>query len=252
MTTPIQKRPDQELEPPLAPVLGSILGVVAWLLFILLYSLYWSKDYTLFQNAIVTIVSLFVTALGIGAMWLIWYRMTGEPRGWWDAGNQSTRNNEHLDVGQRAGEIVAAAVFPLLFGFFAYHQITDTGFFTSGFGSWEMFAFYGSIFLSMIPPLARAFVGHRNPVRPFEAAVNIFFALATLYLLGVFPFNFANFADAFPAGVRFAFTWITNDIGRIVMVLMILGGFVSAGLNILRYLTFNPGASERREPILIR
>ena len=252
MTTPIQRRPEQEMEPPLGPILGSILGVVAWLLFILLYSLYWSKDYTLFQNAIVTIVSILVTGLGIGAMWLIWYRLTGEPRGWWETGNRAWRNNEHLDVGQRAGEIVAAAIFPLIFGFFAYHQIANTGFFTSSFGSWEMLAFYGSIFLSMIPPLARAVVGHRNPVRPYEAAVNIFFALATLYLLGVFPFNFAHFADGFPAAARFAFSWITNDIGRIVMMLMLVGSFVSAGVNILRYLTLNPGVSQRREPIMVR
>lgn len=246
-----ERRPYQ-VEPPFAPILGSILGVVAWLLFILLYALYWSKSYDLFQNAVVTIVSLLVMMLGIGTMWLIWYRLTGEPRASWNHENRATKNNEHLYVGQRAGEIVAAAVFPLIFGFFAYQQYANTGFFTNGFQSWEMLALYGSISLSMIPPLARAFVGRRNPVRPYEAAVNIFFGLATLYLLGVFPFNFVYFANGFPDVARFAFVWITNDIARVVMVLMIAGSFVSAGVNILRYLTFNLDVFERKEQVIVK
>lgn len=65
---------------PMGPVIGSIFFVVAWLVFILAYALYWSKGFDLFQNIVVTIVSLAVTALLIGAMWLIWYRPTGELR----------------------------------------------------------------------------------------------------------------------------------------------------------------------------
>ncbi|HKW05345.1 MAG TPA: hypothetical protein VJN71_08610, partial [Nitrososphaerales archaeon] len=39
--------------------------------FILAYALYWSKGFDLFQNIVVTIVSLAVSALLIGAMWLM-------------------------------------------------------------------------------------------------------------------------------------------------------------------------------------
>ena len=76
----MENRTATKYEGPMGPVIASILGIVAWLIFILIYALYWSKNFDLFQNVIVTIVSLSVTALLIGAMWLVWYRPTGELR----------------------------------------------------------------------------------------------------------------------------------------------------------------------------
>jgi len=67
-------------EGPMAPVIASILGIIAWLVFILVYALFWSKSFDLFQNIIVTIVSLTIAGLLIGLMWLIWFRPTGELR----------------------------------------------------------------------------------------------------------------------------------------------------------------------------
>jgi len=150
------------------------------------------------------------------------------------------RDKETLTVPQRFGEIVSAFIILLIFAFYLYHQVENTGFFTSKFGNWEMFAFYGSLFLSLVPPLARAWLGRRNPVRPVEAFCNLFFALALLYLLLVFPFNFAHFADALPVAVRFMFGWLSNDIAKVAMVLGILGTGIAAAVNFVRYLFFNP------------
>ena len=57
---------------PIAPIVATMLGVIAWLVFILVYALYWSKGFSLFQNVIVTIVSLAIAALLIGLMWVVW------------------------------------------------------------------------------------------------------------------------------------------------------------------------------------
>ncbi|MDG6995123.1 MAG: hypothetical protein JRN52_04295 [Nitrososphaerota archaeon] len=70
----------QKYEGPMGPVIASIFAVIGWLVFILVYALYWSKAFDLFQNIIVTIVSLAIMSLLIGAMWLIWYHPTGELR----------------------------------------------------------------------------------------------------------------------------------------------------------------------------
>ncbi len=56
----------------ITPIVFSILGVIAWLVFILFYALYWSRGFSLFQNFIVTIVSLAIAALLIGLMWVVW------------------------------------------------------------------------------------------------------------------------------------------------------------------------------------
>jgi hypothetical protein len=65
---------------PNAPIIGSILGVMGWLVFILLYALFWSKGFSLFQNIIVTIVSLAIDALLIGLVWLAYFDFSGRPR----------------------------------------------------------------------------------------------------------------------------------------------------------------------------
>ena len=49
----------------------SIIGVLIWAIFILFYALYWSTGMNLFQNFIVTVVSLIITGLVIGLMWVL-------------------------------------------------------------------------------------------------------------------------------------------------------------------------------------
>jgi len=60
-------------------IVATILGIVAWLVFILIYALYWSKGYDLFQNAIVTVVTLAITGLLVAAMWIVGSRK------WWSS-----------------------------------------------------------------------------------------------------------------------------------------------------------------------
>jgi hypothetical protein len=52
-------------------IVASMLGVTVWLVFIPLYALYWSGGFTLFQNVVVLIVSVCITVLLIGMMWII-------------------------------------------------------------------------------------------------------------------------------------------------------------------------------------
>lgn len=63
---------------PMGPAVGSIIIFIAWLVFILVYALYWSSGYDLFQNIIVTIVSLAISCLVVGLMWMVW----GSRRHW--------------------------------------------------------------------------------------------------------------------------------------------------------------------------
>ena len=54
-------------------------------------------------------------------------------------------------------------------------------------------------------------------------------SFCTVWLLVVFPFEFAYFADAVPDSLRFLVQWVSNDIARVLMVLGIivyLGGAV--------------------------
>jgi len=57
---------------PFAPIVLSFLAVVVWLVFILLFALYWSTGFSLFQDVVVTIVSLILVGVLVGLMWVVW------------------------------------------------------------------------------------------------------------------------------------------------------------------------------------
>ena len=69
-----------EFVPKTGPIVGCVLVVIGWLVFILSYALYWSNGFDLFQNVIVTIVSLATAGLLMGGVMLAWYRPNGELR----------------------------------------------------------------------------------------------------------------------------------------------------------------------------
>jgi len=135
---------------------------------------------------------------------------------------------EALTPAQRGGELVSAAVMLLVFAFFVSHQVRQTGFFTAKFGAMEMVCLYGPMLLSLAAPIVRAVSGLRNPARPFEIVTNAFLALAALWLLTVFPFNFAHLADILPVAMRFVLAWVTNDIGKVVLILQVTVGSIGA------------------------
>jgi len=69
---------------PFLPIVVSILVTLVWLVFILFYALFWSRGYGLFQNFVVFFATLFIMALAIGLMWLIWGRNQWH---WWSKQN---------------------------------------------------------------------------------------------------------------------------------------------------------------------
>ncbi len=146
-------------------------------------------------------------------------------------------DKEVLTTGQRWGELISVVAMFLLFGFFAYHQVTNTGFFTAKFGALEMFCLYGPILVSVAAPVVRAVSGRRNPARPFDVATYVFLAMAALWFLMVFPFNFSHLADALPGALHFVLAWITNEIGKVVLILQVIIGPISAILTTRKYLS---------------
>ena len=146
-------------------------------------------------------------------------------------------DKEVLTTAQRCGELISIIVMLLLFSFFVYHQGAQTGFFTAKFGALEMICLYGPILVSFAAPAVRAVSGRRNPARPFDVATYVFLALAALWLLMVFPFNFSHLADALPGALHFVLAWITNDIGKVCLILQVIIGPISALLTTRKYLS---------------
>lgn len=144
------------------------------------------------------------------------------------------RDRNILTIPDRAGEIAGIFLTLLVVSFFVYHQTTNTGFMTSAFGSIATLLFYGSFVLSIITSIARAAIGRRDKARPFEFASNVFTAIAALWFLSVFPFNFAHLADPLPSFMRFILSWISNGIGWVIILLSALASIGVAISNAIR------------------
>jgi len=67
---------------PLGLIVASMLGVIVWLVFILFFALYWSSHFSFFQNIVVFIVTLCITGLLIGLMWIIFGATRHRMWGW--------------------------------------------------------------------------------------------------------------------------------------------------------------------------
>jgi hypothetical protein len=64
--------PDWEHSRPVGGIVLTMLATIAWLVFIIIFALYWSADYTLFQDIVVTVATLVIAALVIGVGWVVW------------------------------------------------------------------------------------------------------------------------------------------------------------------------------------
>ncbi len=145
--------------------------------------------------------------------------------------------SEILPSWQRWAAPATIAAMLALLGFFGLHQATNTEFFTARFGPLEMLALYGPIVISFAAPIVRLISGRVNPARPFDALTSVCLALGSLWLPIVFPLNFAHLTDVLPEVIRFMFSWLSNDIGRFVLILQVIVSVVAAPMGIFTYVT---------------
>ena len=139
-----------------------------------------------------------------------------------------SRAKAEADKGVPKNERIAGIGFffagsVLMVFYLAAHQIWSTGFFTTKFGTVEMIMLYGSWIAWTITSGLEGVLGQRFLSRLFDAFGGIIFiAVATAWLLVVFPFEFTYFADVLPDFLRFLVRWVSSDIARGLMVLYII------------------------------
>ena len=126
---------------------------------------------------------------------------------------------EYADPYEDRGLSIGIVAVGVLIGSYCIaHQTRSTGFFTATFGTLEMLLLYGTL-LYWIVTSALIIVGQKNLSRDLDLGGLFFAAVAVAWLVVVFPFDFAYFANILPDSLRFLMQWISNDIARVLMVL---------------------------------
>jgi hypothetical protein len=129
---------------------------------------------------------------------------------------------------ERVLAIATLVVFSLIAAYFVAHQMRSTGFFTTEFGALEMLFLYGSLAEWMVVAALEG-LGRKDLDRDIDAFGGIVFVtIGAIWLLAVFPFEFAHFADVAPDSLRFLVQWISNDVARVATVLWIAFHLASA------------------------
>ncbi len=154
--------------------------------------------------------------------------------------HEKEKSSKPLSPTRRWGGLYTVGILLLLLLFFTIHQRRNTGFFTDKFGPVEMVALYFPIILSMAAPILRAAQGRVEPARLVEAISDVCLALGAIWLRNTFPFNFTHLADLFPTTVHFVLAWMNDGVGRLILLLQIIFGIISA------FATFGGYLTERR------
>ncbi|NCF67081.1 MAG: hypothetical protein GWP61_13985 [Chloroflexi bacterium] len=128
-----------------------------------------------------------------------------------------------IPFGERVVGIAIVVFSVLMVLYLGAHQTRSTGFFTGTFGTLETLMLYGILILGIISAGLEGVFGLRLYSRLFDVFGGLILAaVCTAWLLMVFPFEFAYFADVLPGSLSFLVQWISNDVARVLMVLGII------------------------------
>jgi hypothetical protein len=134
-----------------------------------------------------------------------------------------------LPLNERIFGISIVVFSILMIIFFRIHQMESTGFFTSKFGGLEMFLFYGFWVFWITTATLEAILSQRLLSRIVDTFGGLFFCVISItILLFLFPFEFTHLAEALPESVRILVQWISNDIARVIMVLLMIAHLAAA------------------------
>jgi hypothetical protein len=135
----------------------------------------------------------------------------------------------------RVSEVVATTFFTaLVFGFYMAHYALSTGFFTSNFTPLLAAIFYTSVLWTIVNVSFKAVTPRKDIVALAEFVGSVLFAVTASWFFVAFPLNFAHVADVVPGSFQFLFTWLTNDIGRILVALIFIASIIALSVNAVK------------------
>ncbi len=157
--------------------------------------------------------------------------------------------SDAISMSERWGQLIPLAGTALVILFFVIHQTRPTGFFTAEFGTLATVLTWGMVAVGTIPFFVRMIKGSKNYTRPFEIGSMAVSFVALLYLLIVFPFNFAHFAAPLPASLEFLLDWVPSVLGWWVLAIGVVGSALFAVYTLFLYLAVRKSMAAGNEPV---
>ncbi len=87
----------------------------------------------------------------------------------------------------------------------------------------------------MIVNTTMKIVTPRRDIRAFVELIGAtLFLVVAAWIFVAFPLNFAHVADVVPVQFRFVLSWLTNDMGRIIVALVLLAGVIAFAVDAIK------------------
>jgi hypothetical protein len=132
----------------------------------------------------------------------------------------------------KLSEVIAASFFTILvFGFYMAHYAWSTGFFTSGFTPLLATLFFASVLYVLVNITAKAITPRKDVLALVDLIGALLVVTVAAWIFVAFPLNFAHVADVVPTPFQFILSWITNDIGRIIVALALLASVIAVAVD---------------------
>jgi hypothetical protein len=194
----------------------AVLLVVAVITY--LFSFNSTAEQVLHYSVGLMLLPVFLIAAGVAAMLtgVNWWGKGGN--GWLSGIGDARARMDRLRLSNRIGEVFGAFIAFIIFLFLYENQLRGSAFFAPSFDVNAAFFFYGPLVAGTIISLTRAAYGRRNAVRPFDSLNALFLAVSAFWLLSYFPLDFTQLGGMFPSEIQFIFSWLTNEIGRLLLL----------------------------------
>jgi hypothetical protein len=135
----------------------------------------------------------------------------------------------------KASEVVSSTLITvLIMGFYMAHYFLSTGFFTSTFTPPLATLFFASVIYTMLTNGAKAATPRKDMVALVELIGAGLLALTAYWFYLTFPLDFGHVADVVPTQLQFLLTWISNDIGRIIVAIALVGALIALAVDAVK------------------
>ncbi|MBO0888202.1 hypothetical protein J2P12_03790 [Candidatus Bathyarchaeota archaeon] len=136
----------------------------------------------------------------------------------------------------KVANVVATTFFTtLVFSFYMAHYAWSSGFFTRDFTPLLAALFFASVLYSIATSLTKALTLRKDVVALVELVGAVVFLTVAAWFFVAFPLNFAHVADVLPAPFQFLLTWLTNDIGRVVVAAVLLAAAITFTVDVVKF-----------------
>ena len=140
-----------------------------------------------------------------------------------------TDAKKSLPLNERVFGYLIVVFCALMIIFFGSHQLQSTGFFTIEFGLLEMLLFYGFWIFWITTASLESILSQRLASRIVDTFGGLIFATISIAaLLVIFPYDFAYLPEVLPEPIKFLLSWISNDVAKVIMVILIIAHLAAA------------------------